>query len=116
MATAWEHPDFDRAMEEAAHRDVSIPSIPEIIINDLHLHELTSLALPAMARYNNPPTIFVRSGQLVRIRLDESNSAIIEVLSESALRGYLSRCARFVAYVPGEREPKPTDPSVKLVK
>jgi len=116
MATAWEHPDFDRAMEEAAHRDVSILSIPEIIINDLHLHELTSLALPAMARYNNPPTIFVRSGQLVRIRLDESNSAIIEVLSESALRGYLSRCARFVAYVPGEREPKPTDPSVKLVK
>jgi hypothetical protein len=116
MAATWEHPDFDQALEEAAHRDVSILSIPEIIINDRHLHELTSLALPAMARYNNPPTIFVRSGQLVRIRQDERDSVIIEVLSESALRGYLSRCARFMAYVPGEREPKPTDPSVKVVK
>jgi len=116
MAAEWEVPDFDRAMEEAAHRDVSILSIPEIIINDRHLHELTSLALPAMARYNNPPTIFVRSGQLVRIRQDERERVIIETLSESALRGYLSRCARFMAYVPGEREPKPTDPSVKVVK
>lgn len=116
MATAWEHPDFDKALEEAERDGVELISIPEIVINDLHLHELTALALPAVARYNNPPTIFVRSGQLVRIRQDESDSAIIEVLSESALRGYLSRCARFVAYVPGEREPKPTDPSVKLVK
>ncbi|OPY57593.1 MAG: hypothetical protein A4E49_00020 [Methanosaeta sp. PtaU1.Bin112] len=116
MSGAFEPLDFDRAMEEAAHRDVSILSIPEIIINDRHLHELTSLALPAMARYNNPPTIFVRSGQLVRVRQDDHDSVIIEALSESALRGYLSRCARFMAYVPGERDPKPTDPSVKVVK
>jgi len=70
-----------------------------------------------MARYNNPPTIFARSGQLVRIRKDENGNYVIEMLSEAALRGILSRCARFVQCGPeGKGEPKPTDPSVKLVK
>lgn len=116
MAAAWEHPDFDKAYEEAAHQGVPFLSIPEIVINDKHLHELTDKALPAIVQYNHPPRIFIRSGQLVRIRKDENGCAIIEMLSESALRGFLSRCARFVQYIPGEKEPKPTDPSVKLVK
>ncbi|WP_286857417.1 hypothetical protein [Methanosaeta sp. UBA356] len=70
-----------------------------------------------MERYNHPATIFVRAGQLVRVRQDENRNYVIEILSEAALRGILSRCARFVQDDPsGKEEPKPTDPSVKLVK
>jgi len=113
MATAWEHPDFDRAMEEAERDGVQLISIPEITVNDLHLHELTDQALPVMARYNRPPTIFARSGQLVRIRKDENGNCVIEMLSEAALRGILSRCARFMVWV--GRDCKPTKPPMSLV-
>jgi len=114
MAATWEVPDFDKALEEAARDGVPLLSIPEIVVNDMHLHELTAQALPAMARYNNPPTIFARSGQLVRIRKDENGNYVIEMLSEAALRGILSRCARFVRYT--EKEAKPADPPVAVVK
>ena len=114
MAATWEYPDFDKALEEAAHQDVPLLSIPEILVNDMHLHELTALALPAMERYNNPPTLFVRSGQLVRVRKDENGCAVIDMLSEPALRGILSRCARFMRYT--EKEDKPTDPPATVVK
>lgn len=114
MAAAWEHPDFDRAMEDAV-RDGGVPlfSIPEIIINDRHLHELTDLAMPALVGYNHPATLFVRSGQLVRVRQDENGNYVIELLSEAALRGILSRCARFMAWV--GRDCKPTKPPMSLV-
>lgn len=113
MATAWEHPDFDRAMEEAERDGVQLISIPEITVNDLHLHELTDQALPVMARYNQPPMIFVRSGQLVRLRKYEDGNYVIETLNEAALRGILSRCARFMVWV--GRDCKPTKPPMSLV-
>lgn len=115
MTATWEVPDFDIAMDEAEHEGVTLLSIPEIVVTNKHLHEITALALPALERYNHPPTIFVRSGQLVRVRKDESGATGIELLSESALRGMLSRCARFIEYVKGGDE-KPVDPSLKLVK
>lgn len=115
MAATWESPDFDRAMEEAA-RDGGVPlfSIPEILINDRHLHELTNLAMPALVGYNHPATLFVRAGQLVRVRQDENGNYVIELLSEAALRGILSRCARFMALA--ERENRPTKPPLAVVK
>jgi len=115
MAAEWEVPDFDRAMEEAARDGVELFSIPEILVNDKHLHEITNLVMPAMVGYNRPATLFVRSGQLVRVRQDENGNYVIELLSEAALRGILSRCVRFVVWA--ERgENRPTKPPLAVVK
>jgi len=72
-------------------------SLPEIIITDVQLRELTELAVDALGKSNDPPALFVRSGSLVRITKDEKHVPKIETLERVRMRSRLSDVANFYA-------------------
>lgn len=69
--------------------------LPEISITGRNLRDITTDALEALYKANNPPTVFIRSGVLSRLGIDEINRPYIETMSESAVRGYLARACNF---------------------
>lgn len=70
--------------------------LEQIQTNDRPLRDVSTDALKALVAGNTPPTVFVRSGGLARVVSDESGAPTIAPLSESALRGLLTRRADFV--------------------
>jgi len=85
---------------QAQNADGQTKPLLEICITDRHMHEITAESLPELVAYNSPPKIFVKAGCLVQIAEDENGKVRIELLSESALRGSLSRCAQYTAIFP----------------
>ncbi len=74
------------------------PDLPMIDSTNRQLRDVTADALKALISANNPPVIFLRSGDLVRIRIDEHGRLRIEILRESHVCGRLARVANFVRY------------------
>ncbi len=72
--------------------------LPMIDITNRQLRDITADALGALITANNPPVVFLRSGDLVRIRIDEHGRLRIEILRESHVCGRLARVANFVRY------------------
>lgn len=70
----------------------------EIICNNRGLEELGEDARLALEMHNDPPTIFVRSGELVCIASDENGTPVIERMTEAAVRGRMARSAKYVRY------------------
>jgi putative DNA primase/helicase len=67
---------------------------PEIRWNDRDLDDLTSDAVEAIWKANQPPALFQRPGALVRIRTNkETGSPSLETLGVDSLRGLLARVA-----------------------
>ncbi len=65
---------------------------PVVVINGRPLRDITTDITTALAAANRPqPTVFVRAGQLTRIRLDENARPIVETFAESSLRGRVAR-------------------------
>ncbi|MCL4843493.1 MAG: hypothetical protein KJZ79_16715 [Bryobacteraceae bacterium] len=69
--------------------------LPIIIVNDRDLRDITAEALLALQMANDPPTIFIRGGSLVRVISDEHGSVVVERIDDTVLRGYLTRAADF---------------------
>jgi hypothetical protein len=67
---------------------------PWIKTSNCPLHEKADKALKALQAMNEPPVIFIRSGELTRIRID-CGKPIAEPLCDDALRHRLSQVARF---------------------
>jgi hypothetical protein len=63
---------------------------PIIVYNNRQLDEVTHEALDALRVSNVPPELFVRSGQIVRVRADEANRPIIGIVGEPELRSRLA--------------------------
>ncbi|MFC1929718.1 hypothetical protein ACFLW6_02470 [Chloroflexota bacterium] len=89
--------------------------LPEIIVNDRHLRDITADALHALYEKNKPERIFRRSSTLTRISVDEKGRPFTEVLSESAFRGYLERAANFIE-IDAEGTPHPIPPPLTVVR
>ncbi|HJT57582.1 MAG TPA: hypothetical protein VJ761_13860, partial [Ktedonobacteraceae bacterium] len=91
--------DLDACVKETQreqHRAMpTISRLPCILINNRPLREISADSLEALVLANFPPTIFVRSGSLVRFRQNEKGCPLIEPLYEAALRGRLARVADF---------------------
>jgi hypothetical protein len=68
-------------------------SLPQIVITNRELRDLTADALEALQLANDPPTLFQRGGALTRLRYSEHGVPILEVLTESAVRGLMARTA-----------------------
>jgi hypothetical protein len=83
-------PPADSASEEVRARPK-----PDIIVTDRQLGELTNLTISALYEANVPPKLYVRSGQLVRLRFDEKGKPTIESLTDSILRKHMSDAANF---------------------
>lgn len=70
-------------------------SMPEIVITRRFLNDKSNEAIKALETANHPPSLFRRSGGLVRISLDEKDHPHIESINDIQLRGILARCAYF---------------------
>lgn len=82
---------------EPQHKKTNTPFREWLIITGgIRLQDQTAMALDALADVNDPPFIFHRAKELVRIYYDENDNPSITPLNVSALRGILERCASFV--------------------
>ena len=84
----------------AANNDAVV--LPEIKVNNRQLRDSSSEALDALEAANNPPSLFIRSGELIRIRADENGRQVIGRVGESEIRGSLARAANFIRFKPGK--------------
>ncbi len=83
-----------REAREASERT----ELPMIDITNRQLRDITADALRALIAANEPPRVFLRSGDLVRVRTDEHGRVRIEILRESHVCWRLARVANFVRY------------------
>jgi hypothetical protein len=88
---------------------------PRIRVSGRHLRDKTGDALAALAAINDPPTLFVRSAELVRIKADENDRPIIEAVREHHLRGELERAADFIS-VSATGIESPAIPPIEVVR
>lgn len=94
-------------------------TLPEILVTDRHLRDITAEALDALYEANNPqPRIFRRSGMLVRISQDEHGRPFTEALGKSAFRGCLERSCNFAEIRSSKHEDElvPVPPPLTLVQ
>ncbi len=70
-------------------------SLPLIRVSDRHLRDSTAEAIAALHAANNPPEIFLRLGELVRVQADENMRPVIRELTEPRVRYHLSQAADF---------------------
>ncbi len=127
-ATATEHgppvpptPAQDTAQEAATefppeHGMINQPFREwKIVVNGTRLQDQTGIALDALADVNDPPFIFNRARQLVRVAYDTDKSPAIAPLNENGVRGILERCAEFIRLPKGGKE-KPVSPPIEVVR
>lgn len=81
---------LDRANDPAVPR-----ALPAIDVRDRPIREVTEDAIRALEGANDPPTVFVRSGGLVRVRRDEHGRPMVEQLGVPHASGILDRSADF---------------------
>jgi len=81
----WNHPIA--AVGEGNDQD---SSRPKIVFSNRQLHDVTCEAVEALQSSNSPPMLFVRAGQIARVRRDEDDRPIIEIVGESELRARLA--------------------------
>ena len=70
-------------------------NLPQIIVSDRQLRDSVLEAAQALYQANNPPTLFVRNGELVLIQFDEYNKPFIKPVSRAALKNRLAASANF---------------------
>ena len=68
----------------------------QIAVSNRHLRDQADDALNALVETNDPPRIFIRSGQLVRVVQDEEGQPAIDELTSDSMRGLLARAANFM--------------------
>jgi hypothetical protein len=70
--------------------------LPRIFVSGTPLRTITAKSVAALEAANQPAQIFIRSGSLARIHMDEHGLPIIQEMSEAALRGHMERAAQYM--------------------
>lgn len=74
--------------------------LPQIIVGDIHLRDLTAQTVAALLAANTPePKLFVRGGVLVQVGEDEKHNPKVSVVSRAALRNHMGHAANYVREV-----------------
>ena len=93
-----------------------LEELPEIVVTGADLRTMTAQAMDALQAANHsPPVLFVRSGEMVRWRMDERSRSIIEGVTVPALRGRMARCADWIKLAKDGGQ-YPTFPPEEVVK
>ena len=87
---------------------------PHIQTNYTKLEDISNDSLQALVQANNPPTIFVMGGHLVRIRQDEKGYPIIDRINDDILCHELERAAEY--YKRGTNSDTPIAPPLNVLK
>ena len=108
VATAVEAPDTTNGYHQQAPSE---PQLPIVVVNNRELRDASAEAIAALQKANIPPTLFVRSGEMVAVRGDELGRHTISAVSESLLRGRMTRSADYRRLV-HDKNRNPHYPSV----
>lgn len=115
MRPKWDEPrgsrtygqmTIDRALDgealepkAAAERPLKNPSTaskrPEIVISNRQLRDMTYDAIEALITANDPPQLFARAGEIVRLAISETSGPRIEVVSDAIMLNRLTAVADF---------------------
>jgi hypothetical protein len=89
-----------------------------IVTTGRHMRDISEDAMQALVTANAIPYLFVRSGQLVRVVMDEEHTPSIQCVGENEMRGRLARVANFVAMRQAKDalEAYPVDPPMAIVR
>ena len=111
--------DFDRAIRENRIR-ASRPlqpdgqPLPEIRCNNRPMRDVVADSLDALRTANDPPELFIRSGQMVYVGVDERQRPSIIAVTKAHLRGRLDRAANYLRC--GENADVAVAPPVEVVE
>lgn len=70
--------------------------LPRVLITNRPLRHKAADALDTLCEANEPPHLFVRSGQPARIGKDEEDEPIVQEVGEARMRHHMSLAANFV--------------------
>jgi type II secretory pathway component PulM len=89
-----------RVRPARAERGPRREDLPQIVVTDNHLRDLMTQSLEALEGANlSSPRLFVRSGEVVQVALDEKEQPCVKAVSRAAMRNELERAANFVREV-----------------
>ncbi|MFN3649735.1 MAG: hypothetical protein ACK47B_09140 [Armatimonadota bacterium] len=88
--------------------------LPEILIGVSHLRDVSDESVSALVAANNPPTLFVQTDSLARVRLVADGRTIIERMNEPMMCGRLARVADFV--IPTKEDVQAITPPADVVR
>jgi hypothetical protein len=88
--------------------------LPNIRTTDRQLRDISREALDALRIYNNPPSLFARSGKAVCVTTEETGRHVITDVSDRILRNRLTRSADF--YEIGKDGIRNCAPPIDVVK
>ena len=88
--------------------------LPNIQTTDRQLRDTSREALDALRLFNNPPSLFVRTGKAVCVTEEESGRHVITEVSDRILRNRLTRSADF--YEVGQEDIRNCAPPMDVVK
>ncbi len=121
--------EYEKAQQNAfIKKDEARKACRNIVISsEQRTQDVTEMALAALEVHNNPPFLFVRSGELIRITSDENGMPRIEEVDLEIMRHILRRAADFfklhkkqIANTDGTKETifneVKADPPIDLVK
>jgi hypothetical protein len=75
-----------------------VRDLPNIIVNDRQLRDVTQDALDAIRDANDPPRLFQRGGELCRLKVDPDTQApALELLHNAKLCNHLARVANWIS-------------------
>lgn len=91
---------FEQAIREERRRGLAgfrreEAGLPTIIVNNRPMRDVAADSLDALRAANDPPFLFVRSGQMVYVEMDERQRPSIQAVSKAHLRGRLDRAANY---------------------
>ncbi|MEN6341107.1 MAG: hypothetical protein ABFC89_00955 [Methanospirillum sp.] len=92
--------DADAAIarkERGEAPDREPPARVQVQANNRQFPEITAEAVAALRAWNDPPSMFIRSGDLVRVDTDEHGRPVIRPVLDNHLRWALGEAADFVA-------------------
>jgi hypothetical protein len=97
-----------------------------IIANNQYLDTLADEALRALVNHNSPPVLYNRNGELIKVCNVQDKDCynrvitrpVIKSISESSLRGYLARSAKYVKtrVANGKVRHIPTNPPIEVAR
>ncbi len=82
-------------------------NLPQIVVNNRQLRDVSQEALHALAAANQPPALFIRSSTLIHLQSDEKHRPILSEVNTYYLRHRLTAVADFAVIAAG-KEPKTT--------
>ncbi len=93
--------DFTRSLREERQKSRRAAirirtNLPSIETNNRPLRDISTESLSAVRQANDPPVLFVRSGELVHISVDEHDRPSITRATPAHIRGRLDRAANFM--------------------